>query len=214
MQLFNKASAKKTFAHTWYIYPLLGGIITVIWLWAFYAFHQPTKHEMLTLFFSTNVKSDKFVSQIMKHYAREDLREVSTSGRLPEASGYYAKLQTAFSDSDLLILDDTTIGEFVTVYDRVFHSITDDIKTEYFPNVTEYYVYEYGDEESQTTVTLGALLKRKGEDHYLTKYMDFDELRDYYVLICRSSKNAGRMSGASNKNYDNALTFMNYLLEL
>lgn len=210
MQLFNKVAIKKTFAHTWYIYPLLGGIITVIWLWAFYAYHQPSKHQMLTLFFSTKINSNKFASEIQKHYEREELREVSVSGLLPEASGYYTKLQTAFSDSDLLILDETTIGEFTSVHNRVFYSISDDIKEEYFPNVSEYYTYS----DEETTYALGALLKRKGEDHYLTKYMEFDELRDYYVLISVSSKNAGRISGASNKEYDNALTFMNYLLEL
>ena len=70
MQLFNKEAAKKTLTHTWYIYPLLGGIITVIWLWAFYAYHQQSKHQMLTLFFSAKINNNKFASEIQKHYDR------------------------------------------------------------------------------------------------------------------------------------------------
>ena len=42
MQLFNKESAKKTFAHTWYIYPLTIGLITLVWIWGFQTFHLPS----------------------------------------------------------------------------------------------------------------------------------------------------------------------------
>ena len=210
MQLFNKSAIKKTFVHTWYIYPLLAGIVTVIWLWAFYAYHQPSKHQLLTLFFSTNVKNTKFVDQIMKHYEREDLRQVSTSGLLPDAAGYYSKLQTAFSDSDLLILDEATIQEFEGHQERIFYNITDEVKTDYLPGEHEYYTYT----KDETTYTYGVLLKKKGEEHTLQQYMDFDELRDYYICVCLSSVNAGILRSQSNKAYDNALTFMNYLLEL
>ena len=210
MQLFNKSAIKKTFVHTWYIYPLLAGIVTVIWLWAFYAYHQPSKHQLLTLFFSTNVKSTKFVDKIMKNYEREDLRQVSTSGLLPTATGYYSKLELAFSDSDLLILDKETIDEFAGYQHRFFYNITDEVKTDYLPSDSKYYTYT----EEEETYTYGVLLKKKGEEHTLQQYMDFDELRDYYVCVCISSVNAGVLRSKSNKPYDNALTFMNYLLEL
>ena len=210
MQLFNKSAIKKTFAHTWYIYPLLAGIVTVIWLWAFYAYHQPSKHQLLTLFFSTKVKNTKFVDQIMKHYDREDLRQVSTSGLLPSMSGYYSKLEVAFSDADLLILDKESIDEFEGYQNRLLCNITDEVKASYLPGEHEYYTYTKDEE----TYTYGVLLKRKGEEHTLQQYMEFDELRDYYVCISLSSVNSGILRSKSNKAYDNALTFMNYLLEL
>ena len=132
MQLINKTAVKKTIVHTWYIYPILAGIITVIWLWAFSAFHQPTKHQMLTLFFSARVKSTKFADKLMTYYPKEKLREVSISGLLPNAQGYPAKLKPALNGSDLLILDKTTLDD-LSHRDVVIYNIPDDIKTKYFP---------------------------------------------------------------------------------
>ena len=210
MQLFNKGAIKKTFVHTWYIYPLLAGLVTVIWLWAFYAYHQPSKHQLLNLFFSANVKNTKFVDKIMTNYDRENLRQVSTSGMLPTASGYSQKITTAFTDSDLLILDVETIDFYQTVLDQLLFTITEEAIEQYLPGEHEYYTYT----KDEQTYTYGVLVKRKGEECALQKYMDFDELRDYYICVSSSSVNAGILRSKANKPYDNALTFMNYLLEL
>ena len=111
MQVFNGASAKKTLVHTWYIYPLLAGLITILWLWGFNAFHQPTKHQMLTLFFATEVRKQSFVDKIMKKYNKEDLRQVDVFYSLPSAPGYNKKMQLYVSQSDLLILDEGTLND-------------------------------------------------------------------------------------------------------
>ena len=211
MQLFNKGAIKRIFSHTWYIYPLLSGLIAVIWLWAFAAFHQPTKHETLTLFFSTELKSDKYLNGLMKHYSKEKLREVEDHYALPDSSGYYQKLKTYLVNSDLLILDKHTLDEFAGYQDRFFHDITDEIKDEYITSEHDYYTYT---DEEENTYTYGVKIKDKGVEHYLSTYMTFDELSDYYVVISTSSVNVGTLRGNSNKAYDNALTFMNYLLEL
>lgn len=212
MQLINKAAIKRIFTHTWYIYPILSGIIAVIWLWAFPTYHQPTKHETLTLFFSTELKNDKFLNGLMKHYPQEKLREVEDHYAYPNgSSAYYTKLKTYLSNSDLLILDKPTLEDFVGYQDRFFHNITDEIKSEYITGEHEYYTYT---DSEENTYTYGVKLKSKEVEHYLSKYMTFDELSDYYVVISTSSVNVGTLRGKNNKAYDNALTFMNYLLEL
>ncbi len=204
MQLINKTAVKKTIVHTWYIYPILAGIITVIWLWAFSAFHQPTKHQMLTLFFSARVKSTNFADKLISYYPKEKLREVSVSGLLPNAQGYPTKLRVALSDSDLLILDKTTLDD-LSHRDVVIYNITDDIKTKYLPGDHEYYTVT----EEETTYSYGVLLNTEK----LSKYLDFDEVNDYYVCVAKSSLNCGTLRSKGNEKYDNALTFMNYLLE-
>ena len=214
MQLFNKSAARRIFAHTWYIYPLLAGVITVIWLWAFPAFHQPTKHETLTLFFATDLKSEKYLNQIKKHYSEEKLREVETHYHLPDGStAYYQALQTYLSNSDLLILDELTVKDFVDSEHRneFFYQITDEVKTDYITGEHDYYTYT---DDQGTTYAYGVKLKDKGVDHYLSTYMTFDEMRDYYIVLSTSSVNVGALRNKSNAAYDNALTFMNYLLEL
>ena len=210
MQLINKSAIRRIFSHTWYIYPLVAGIVAIIWLWAFPTFHQPTKHETLTLFFATEIKNDKFINKIQKNYKEERLREVEIHYSLPDASGYYSKLKTYLANSDLLILDKNTLDEFAGYQDRLFYNITDEIKTNYISGEHEYYTYS--DEEH--TYTYGVKLKDKGMEHYLSNYMTFDELSDYYIVLSTSSVNVGVLKGNNNAKYDNALTFMNYLLEL
>lgn len=209
MQLLNKTAVKKTIVHTWYIYPILAGIVTVIWLWAFYAFHQPSKHQLLTLFFSARVNNTKFVSEIMKNYKRENLRSVSTSGVLKSSvsqAAFSQKLLAAINDSDLLILDKTTIDEFQTNFDLVFYNITENVKDTYITGEQEYYTYT----KEETTYTYGVKLNK---EHY-ADYLTFDEFETYYICVCKSSVNCGELRSESNKPYDNALTFMNYLLQL
>ncbi len=211
MQRFNKDKAKKIFAHTWYIYPIMIALTTLIWMWGFEAFHQPTAHQSLTIFFSTQVKNSSFATKIRKeHYEKENLREIKTPNALPSATGYYSKLKLYMNNSDILVLDEATMDEFKGYQERFFVDITTDVKTSYFPNQNEYYVYE---DEDHNTFTYGALIKKKGESSYFDEFMTFMDGVDYYACLSVSSKNLGAISGERNAKYDNALTFMNYLLE-
>ena len=135
MQKINNASVNKTLAHTWYLYPILGILITVIWLWAFQAYHQPSNHQKLTLFFATNIKSSKFIDKILKHYDKEDLRQVTPSGSLPSQAGYASQLQIGVNNADLLILDEETLKGFDGHDENFFVPFTESIKSKYLLSV-------------------------------------------------------------------------------
>lgn len=211
MQRFNKVMASKIFAHTWYIYPLLIILTCLIWMWGFEAFHQPTAHQSLTIFYSTQVKSSSFASKIRKdNYPREKLREVNIQSALPSATGYYSKLKLYMNNSDILVLDEGTIDEFKGYQDKFFVNITEDIKTTYYPNQSGFYVYE---DDEHNLFTYGMLIKKKGEASYFDEYMTFADGLDYYLCLSLSSKNLGSISGEKNAKFDNALTFAKYLLE-
>ena len=202
---------KKIFAHTWYIYPLAIGLITVLWFWGFEAFHQPTAHQSLTIFFATNIKKESFAKDIrVNNYEREKLREVNTPHSLPTSSGYYSKLDMYLSNSDILILDEKTIDDFKNYKDRFLVDIPSDIQNEYYSDFTDYYLYE---DENHETHSYGIRIKKKGEASYFTDYMTFDEGYDYYACLSLSSQNLGKISGEKNSKFDNALTFMKYLLK-
>ena len=206
MQLLNKVAIKNTFAHTWYLYPISVGLVTAIWVWSFYAFHQPSAHQKIDVFFSTEVRSDSFLKDIMnKHYEKEKLRDVSHSYSLPSAVGYYQKLQIALSSSDILILDENTLSGFSNQYRDTLVEINDYIKTNYLTSEHTYYNF---DEKNY-----GILIKEKNVQSYLSSYMTFDETQDYYLVLNQASMNLGSVLEESNAGYDNALTFMNYLLE-
>ena len=212
MQLFNKEGAKKTFAHTWYVYPLLIGLITVVWIWAFQAFHQPSAHQKILMFFATRITDSSFATDIQKsYYAREDLREVEAYHSLPTAAGYYAKLQMYLNGSDMLILDQKSIDDFKGYQDKFFIEIDDELINEY--SLTGYEFYTYTDDQ-QISHKYGIKLKNKTETHYLDNYMTFDDNYDYYITLSTTSKNLGYLGGKENTPYDNAITYMKHLLEL
>ena len=204
MQLINKASVKKTFAHTWYIYPLVGAIITILWLWGYQAYHQPTTHQMLSIFFATEIHDESFLKDILKKYDREDLREIDPSYCLPSGNGYATKLQLAVNNADILILDDKTMFDFNGHQDSFFYQITPEVKEKYLTSENTYYTYEEKD--------YGVLLKNKEAEHFLSKYMTFDESKDYYIALSITSKNVGSLIDENNAHYDNALTIMKYLI--
>ena len=211
MQRFNKVMAKKIFAHTWYIYPIMIIFTSLIWMWGFEAFHQPSAHQSLTLFFSAQVKSSSFVTKIRKeNYPKEKLREITVQSALPSSSGYYSKLKLYMNNSDILVLDEGTLDEFKGYQERFFVDIKDDIKNTYYPNQNEFYVYE---DEDHNLYNYGMLIKKKGEASYFDEFMTFSEGLDYYICLSISSKNLGSISGEKNAKFDNALTFTKYLLE-
>ncbi len=208
MQLFNKVAAKKSLVHTWYIYPILVAISTILWVWGFGAFHQPSAHQKLTLFFATDIKNESFLKDIQtEHYEREKLREVSAYYSLPSAgSTYYTMLNVYLSNSDILILDENTLDELKVALDKAFVPIDEKTKTNYLFYTNTYY---HSDDDKD----YGVLIKKKGEPSYFSTYMTFDEERDYYLTLSLSSKNLGQLLDENNKNFDNALTFMHYLVE-
>ena len=206
MQKFNKSMAKKSFAHTWYIYPILVGISTVLWIWGFSAFHQPTKHQRLTMFFATEIKDSSFLTSIKNdHYEREKLREVDAFFALPDAVGYETKLQLYLTDSDILVLDEYTLDRYKLVAHQIFVPFDQETKDNYLYTSNTYYSYDSKD--------YGVLIKKKGEESYFSQYMTFDETKDYYLTLSITSTNLGKMLNKNNEYYDNALTFMHYLVE-
>ena len=206
MQLLNKTAIKNTFAHTWYLYPISIGIISAIWVWSFYAFHLPSAHQKIEIFFSTEVRSNAFLTSIMnKHYEKEKLREVSHNYSLPSGVAYYQKLQLALSSSDILVLDEGTLSGFANQYQDTFVEINDYIKINYLTSEHTYYNF---DEKNY-----GILIKEKNAQSYLSNYMTFDETQDYYLVLNQASTNLGSVLDEGNADFDNALTFMDYLLE-
>ena len=185
MQLFNKEASKRIFTHTWYIYPLLIGIITVIWLWGFQAFHQPSSHQSLLMFFSTNISNNVFTKEIMnEYYAREDLRQIDAYYSLPDLPSYVDKLNLYIRKSDILVLDKKTIDDLRGYQERFFVEFDDKLKEEYFDQNYEFYTY-----------------------------MTFDKTYDYYLCLGVGSVNLGYLGGEENTKYDNALTYARHLLD-
>ena len=205
MQMINKSSVSKTIVHTWYIYPLTAIIITLLWLWGFQAFHQPTAHQKLHIFFATEVKNESFLKDILNQYDKEDLREITPSYSLPEGVGFASKLQVAINTADVLILDEQTMFSFNGHQENFFVEMTSYVKETYLTNEDTYYTYEEKD--------YGVLLKNKEAEHYLQKYMDFDETKNYYIALSIASKNLGKVLDENNAHYDNALTIMKYLIQ-
>ncbi len=214
MQLFNKEASKRIFTHTWYIYPLLIGIITVIWLWGFQAFHQPSSHQSLLMFFSTNISNNVFTKEIMnEYYAREDLRQIDAYYSLPDLPSYVDKLNLYIRKSDILVLDKKTINDLKGYQERFFVEFDDElINSEYFKDQAyEYYVYE---NDQGKEFKYGIKIKNKSDTGtYLDQYMTFDSTYDYYLCLGVASVNLGYIGGENNKKYDNALTYARHLLD-
>ena len=204
MQRINKTSVSNIFAHTWYTYPLVAILLTLIWLWGFQAYHQPSNHQRLSIFFATEIKNESFLKDILKKYDKENLREITPSYALPTGVGYTTKLQLAINSADLLILDEKTMFDFNGHQDNFFVEMSSYIKETYLTNEDTYYDYE--------DKSYGVLLKNKEAEHYLQQYMDFDETKNYYIALSVTSKNLGKVYDENNAHYDNALTFMKYLI--
>lgn len=212
MQLLNKEASKRIFAHTWYLYPLFIGITTLLWYWGFQAFHLPSAHQQLVMFFATNIYNESFATDLQNYYyAPENLRQVSAFHSLPSATGYYSKLQIYLNKSDILVLDKKTIDEFKGYQDRFFVEINDYVINYY--GLSNYEYYEYTD-ASEVTHKYGIKLKGREEEHFLQRYMMFDEGYDYYIMLSISSVNLGFVNSMDNIYYDNAITYMKHLLEL
>ena len=203
MQIFNKEASKRILVHTWYIYPLVTILVSVLLVFAFQAYHQPSAHQMLTLFLATEVFDTKFVDDISSNYKKEDLRKVTAHYALSSATGFANKLQLYMNVSDLLILDEVTLNKMEGHYDGFFFEIKSEIKEQYFKS--DALTYTNSDKD------YGILIKEKNKDSNLSKYMLFDETVNYYLLLSVGSKNMGVLSGEENKNYTNGLTFASYL---
>lgn len=201
MQLFNKSSAKKIFAHTWYLYPVGAAILSVIWIWAFPTYHQPTKHQTISIFFAAEIKNDSFLKDIQSNYEKEKLREVTPSYCLPSTTVFGQKMKIANNYSDILVLNETTLAKFDSQDNELFVEISSNMKNSYFANSECY---------SNGTKDYGILLKNKDK---LEKYMTMEN-ENYYLVFASASTNLGSFNSPENEYYDNALTFAQYLLEI
>ena len=204
MQLFNKDSVKATFTHTWYLYPILIALTSLVWMWSFQAFHQPSAHQKLVMFYATDVKKNSFATKIMdEHYDRETLRQIDLFYGLPSSTGYRQKVNIYLNNSDFLILDEGTLTDLSEREGTFFVSMNEYVKS-YVPSTVTYYTRNAKD--------YGIRIKEKNVVSPLSEYMTFDESKDYYLFLSVTSKNLGKYYDDNNINYDNALTYMRYLL--
>ena len=208
MQLLNKQAIKNAIAHTWYLYPISITLITLLWIWGFSAFHMPSAHQTISIFIEAEVKNDSLFHDIMnKKYDKEKLRELTISYSSKDRSGYLDKLRIALSTSDIMIFDEDTMGGFINQYEDYLVCFDDYIVDNYLDSPQQY--YKFSDEE----YGYGILIKEKGVENYLNTYITFDESLDYYLVLSKSSSNLGARYEVGNAYYDNALTYMGYLLK-
>ena len=146
-----------------------------------------------------------FIKNIQKEYDREKLREINLSYGLPNSLGYTSKLQVAINTADILVLDETTLQGFNGHDDNYFKEISSEVKTTYLSEDTAFYSYQ--------NKAYGVLLRQENSSHWLSNYMDFAELQNYYIVLSVTSKNLGALTSQDNAYYDNALTFINHLLK-
>lgn len=203
MQRFNAEASKKTLIHTWYVYPIVVAFVTLLWIWAFYAFHQPSTHQILTVFVSAEVNNPNFNKEILKHYEREDLREVNIYNSVSNSQGFYAKMNLYIQKGDILILSEQLVNEFSGNLNIPFVEFTEEIKTKYCNG--DYQYYEENDK------AYGIKLKSKGEACWLDSYVKFEDT-NYYLLLTQSSKNLGAIYDEKNEHYDNAFTSIKYFM--
>ena len=201
MQTINKSLLKNKFTYTWFIYPVAGIILTLIWLWSFPTFHQPSAHQKINVFFATDVRSEEFTDQILEKYDREQLREISPSYAFPGSALYSQKLSIAIGNADVLVLTKTQFE----AYKKTDYSL-------FFAKVTSYIQEKCQITENQVYDEYGITLKVNGESHYLEQYMTFAE-DDYILAFSIASTNLGSAIHEENAPYDNALTFAHYLIE-
>ena len=199
MQTLNKSLVKNTFAHTWFIYPLSATVLALIWLFAFPAFHQPSAHQKINVFFATDIKSEEFTKSILAKYDKEKLRVITPSYAYPGTNAYYQKFQIAINTADVLVITKSTFEVYKQDYGT------------FFVPITSYVQEKIGLQEDQIIDGHGILLKKSDETNYLEQYMSFKE-EDYYVVLSVTSANMGAAMKEDNAPYDNALTFVHYLL--
>ena len=202
MQTINKSLLKNKFAYTWFIYPVAGIILTLLWLWSFPAYHQPSAHQKINAFFATDIKNDSFADKILEKYDREQLREITPSYALPGSALYSQKLSIAIGNSDVLILTKT---QFDVYKNKANLSL-------FFAQVTSYVQEKCQIDETMVYQDYGIMFKTNGESHYLEQYMTFVE-DDYILAFSISSQNLGSAIDEDNAPYDNAFTFAHYLIE-
>lgn len=201
MQIFNKSIVKNTLAHTWFIYPVSAMILTVIWLWAFPSFHQPSAHQKINVFFATDVTNEKFVDPILEKYDRENLREINVSYASPTSVGYYQKFKIAINTVDILVLTKSTFQTYSHDYDTFFVPITGCVKST--AHISDERIID----------NYGVMLKKSDETNYLSEYMTFNSEEDYVLTFSVTSQNLGAAINEDNAPYDNALTFARFLIE-
>ena len=192
MQKINKSTLSGTLYHTWYIYAVAAGLLTLLWLWAFMAYHQPKAHEKLEIYFSENLTSEKFLKDIHNKYDKKDLREVT-----PIYGNNTAKLKIGLNNADMFIFAKGNV---------------ESLPSDYYTPINSYIQEKLGVEDSQILNGKGVLLRQYGTPHYLDNYIEFGDM-DYYIVFSSKSQNLGAAIKEDNAPHDHALTFAKYLIE-
>lgn len=201
MQTINKPLIKKSFVYTWYLYPLLVGLSSILLLWGFEAYHLPKGYQRLNIFIAANVKSENFKEEIKKNFDENELREINYYYSLPSRDEYVSKLDLYLSDTDLLILPEKNLEEFGKYLDNFFIELDQETKTNYLKDNYQYYTYE--------NKVYGVLIKDENTTSWLEDDMEFEE-GTYYLVLSQTSKSAGKLK---EQKHDNALKAMKYVIE-
>ena len=204
MQKFNKEAAKRIIVHTWYLYPIAVIIITLLLIWGFGAYHQPSAHQTISIFIGCNVRNNKFINPIQEHYERDKLRQINVNYAMPTDALYPQKLKIHLSQSDILILPKATVDVYKSHYEEYFIEFSASTKEQFFKDGYQYYDQEGHD--------FGIMFRKQDMDNPYDQYMTFYN-DDYYLVITKASTNTGKLYNEKNEYYDNALTIVNYLME-
>lgn len=204
MQKFNKEAAKRIIVHTWYLYPIAIIIITLLLIWGFGAYHQPSAHQTISIFIACNVRNNKFINPIQEHYERDKLRQINVNYAMPTDALYPQKLKIHLSQSDILILPKATVDVYKSHYEEYFIEFSASTKEQFFKDGYQYYDQEGHD--------FGIMFRKQDMDNPYDQYMTFYN-DDYYLVITKASTNTGKLYNEKNEYYDNALTIVNYLME-
>ncbi|MBQ7995637.1 MAG: hypothetical protein IJ247_05455 [Bacilli bacterium] len=202
MKIIDRQSVKNTFSHTWYIYPVAAAVISLLWVWGYQAIHLPSDHQIINIFFSTNINDDSFKKTIETNFSKEDLRELNTYSCWPQVKDYYTVLNMRLANSDLLVLPERIMKEFGNDLDKIVVEINDSIIEKYLSESPSFFTVE--------SKNYGLEIKEKGEACWLDEYMTFDD-DSYYVALSRSSKNLGDVLDENNAKFDNALKVLGIL---
>ena len=201
MQLMNKSQVKKSFIYTWYIYPILVAVASILLLWGFEAYHLPKGYQKINIFIAGNVTNEKFKNEIQSHFDEDEVREIYYHYAEPSRNEYASKLNLYLSDTDLLILPEKNLEEFGKYLDTFFLDINEETKNNYLDKN-----YQYYDNEEKS---YGVLLKDDSKHTWLEDYMSFED-GAFYLVLSQTSNSAGSLK---NQKHDNALKAMKYILE-
>lgn len=218
MQKLNKSVFKAKLVYTWYFYPIAIGVASLIWIASFKAIHQPNFHEKVTMFIGAEVKDVSFTSKIQTKFKDQNLRELEVPYCASSSSVYGSKLNLFLSNSDLLILEQSTLDTFAKdkeggsaeFFKEYFVPFNEYVKTNYLKSTSMY--FSLNDPKQAKDIDYGVLINAKNSSSYLSSYVNFLPDQNYYMLMSITSKNLGPILDENNKDFTNALDVMKYIV--